>query len=58
MQDIIKIIEKNLRKEDYVIGIDKNVYVELKEKLLEMQEFKDLEFDYGIGRSVFLINKS
>lgn len=58
VQDIIKIIEKNLRKEDYVIGIDKNAYVELKEKLLEMQEFKDLEFDYGIGRSVFLINKS
>lgn len=55
MEEISNVIEdKNLKDEEYIIGIDGNIYVELQEKLLETQKFENLKFFYNIGRSVFV----
>ena len=55
VEEISNVIEdKNLKDEEYIIGIDENIYVELKEELLETQKFKNLKFLYNIGRCVFV----
>ncbi len=57
VEDISNVIkEKNLKSNEYVIGTDKAVYIDLREKLLSTPEYENLEFSYYIGRSGFLQN--